>query len=433
MFKLKEAKEKRAAIFGELEEINKRAVDGNLIEADQKLYDQKKTDWTAADAAVKRAEDLEKMGAANPPVTVNVITSEHRGDQKADAPQRFSLLKAVRDAAEGRSQTGFEAEMQQEAEKEARASGISMSGSVRIPSFVANPEKRTDMVVGTTTVGGHTVQTDLGALIPFLDPRTVVRDAGATYLTGLVGNLDLPRNNAATTATWDTEIAAATETNPTFDKISLTPKRLNALTKISKQLLAQSSVSIENFVRGRLIEANGRALDIAALNGATGGNNPVGVLKTSGIGSVAGGTNGLAPTWANLVALETAIATANADMGKLAYVTTPGIRGKLKTTAKDAGSGLFLMGDTDQINGYKALVSNLVPSTLTKGSSSGVCHAIIFGNWAELIIGQWAGLDLVVDPYSLADKAEIRLIVNSWWDVAVAHAASFAAMQDALV
>lgn len=433
MFKLKEAKEKRAAIFGELEEINKRAVDGNLNEADQTLFDKKRAEWVAADATVKRAEELSSMGAVNPTSTVNVISSENRGDQKADAPQRFSLLKAVRDAAEGRSQTGFEAEMYTEAVKEAREAGIPMSGTVRIPSFVAQPEKRTDMVVGTTTVGGHTVQTDLGALIPFLDPRTVVKAAGATYLTGLVGNLDLPRNDGATTATWGTEIAGATESNPTFDKISLTPKRLAAKTHISKQLLAQSSVSIENFVRGRLVEANGRALDIAALNGATGGSNPVGVLKTAGIGSVAGGTNGLAPTWANLVALETLIATGDADMGKLAYVTTPGIRGKLKTTAKDAGSGIFLMGDSKEINGYNALISNLVPSTLTKGTSSGVCHAIIFGNWQDLIIGQWAGLDLVVDPYTLAANAEIRLIVNSWWDVAVAHAASFAAMQDALV
>ena len=128
--------------------------------------------------------------------------------------------------------------------------------------------------------------------------------------------------------------------------------------------------------------------------------------------------------------LKTEVATDNADMGRLNYLTTPGIRGLLKGTAKDAGSGQFVWGESSTLNGYNAAVSTQVPSNLTKGSGTSL-HAIIFGNWEELIIAQWGGYDLVVDPYTSSKNALVTLVANSWWDIALRHAESFAAMKDA--
>jgi HK97 family phage major capsid protein len=189
---------------------------------------------------------------------------------------------------------------------------------------------------------------------------------------------------------------------------------------------------VEQFVRNDLNMAVRIAVDAAAINGSGSGNVPEGILNVTGIGDVAGGTNGLVPTFEHIVDLETAVAVDNADMGALAYLTTPGIRGALKKAKTDAGSGLFVWGqDAATLNGYRAAVSTQVPSDLVKGSSSDA-HAIIFGNWNDLIMASWGGFDIVVDPYTLATQATVRVIVNSWWDMAVRHPESFAAMKDAL-
>lgn len=364
--------------------------------------------------------------------------------EESKVKKRFSLLRAINLASSGKQLDGLEAEMSQEADREARQAGLSLTGAIRIPGMLSrmdhlmNREQRADLSVGTTTAGGYTVQTTLGDLIPILEPKLVTRALGATILTGLTGNLTFPRNNADSAAVWESEVSDADQTDVTFDQVAMTPKRLAAFTVISKQLMFQSSIDVENLVRRRLNFAVSRAVDSAAINGSGSSNQPTGVLNTSGIGSVAIGTNGGVPTWAHIVSLETSVATSDADMGRLSYLTTPGIRGKLKVTEKASSTGQFVWTDEragdsrmGQLNGLNAFTSTLTPSTLTKGTSSGVCHAIVFGNWEELYIGQWAGLDITLDNITLAGKAQIKIITNSWWDIAVKHAASFSAIKDA--
>lgn len=347
--------------------------------------------------------------------------------EKKEIVKRFSFLRAIRMASENKPLDGIEAEMYQEATKEARESGLTLSGNVRVPAFM-----KRDLTAGTNTQGGHTVETDVGDLIPFLQPRLQVEALGATVMSGLIGDLSLPRNDGNASATWVAENASNSETSPTLDAINLSPNRLGAFTDISKQLMVQSSIQVENFVRGLLERAIANALDLAAINGSGSSNQPTGILNTSGIGDVAGGSDGAAPTFANIIALETEVATDNADMGALNYLTTPGIRGLLKGTTKDAGSGQFVWGSDNTLNGYNAAVSTQIPSNLTKGSGTDL-HAIIFGNFNDLIIAQWGGYDLVIDPYTGAKQALITLVANSWWDVALRHPESFAAMKDAIV
>jgi HK97 family phage major capsid protein len=172
-------------------------------------------------------------------------------------------------------------------------------------------------------------------------------------------------------------------------------------------------------------------IDRAAIHGSGSSNQPTGILATSGIGSVAGGTNGAAPTYAHIVGLETQVAQDNADDGALNYLTNSKVRGKLLQTEKASSTAQFVWGDNNTMRGYNAAVSNQVSSTLTKGSSS-VASAIIFGNFNDLLIGMWGGLDIALDNSTGSASGTVRVVALQDVDIAVRHAQSFAAMLDAL-
>ncbi len=300
--------------------------------------------------------------------------------------------------------------------------------------FVPNEVQQRDLTVGTATAGGHTVATNLLAqsFIELLRNKMALSRMGITTLSGLVGNIAIPRQTGGATAYWVAESGAPTESQQAFDQVPMSPKTVGAYSDISRKLLLQSSIDVEAFVRNDLASVLALELDRVGINGSGASNQPRGVLQTSGIGSVAGGTNGAAPTWAHVVALETAVSVANADVGSLGYLTNAQVRGKLLTTEKATGTAQFVWGDSNTLRGYRAEVSQQVPSNLTKGSASGICSAIAYGNWADLIMGLWGALDLMVDPYSQSTSGTVRVVALQDADFAVRHAESFAAMLDAL-
>jgi HK97 family phage major capsid protein len=261
---------------------------------------------------------------------------------------------------------------------------------------------------------------------------------GAQMLTGLSGNIAIPRQTGGATAYWVAESGAPTESQQAFDQVAMSPKTVGAFTDISRKLLLQSSIDVESFVRSDLATVLALAIDSAAISGTGSSNQPTGILSTSGIGDVAGGTNGLAPTFAHIVELWSDIAAANADFGNTGVLTNSAVIGKLMTTLKTAAvAGYVVEGfpsadGMTSVAGLRGGVSNQVPSNLTKGSSSGVCSAIIAGNWNDLIIGQWGSLDLMVDPYTGSTSGTVRVVALQDVDVAVRHAVSFSAMKDAL-
>lgn len=402
----------------------------------RELSDEEKTQWNDLEARatqmkndISMAEKVEARAQEKAAAAFSIQENRNKGGEKGEKKQiakKYSLARAARMQMGGKFD-GLEREMHDEQCKVLSRSGITVTG-VAVPG---NLETR-DHIAGTTTAGGHTIQTDLGDLIGILQPKLQTIGLGATVLTGLEGNLDLPRNDGDTAAAWAGEQTENSETTLTFDKVSLTPNRLGAKSHVSKQLLTQNSVGIDNYLRERLEFAMRKALDLAAINGSGSGNVPTGILNVTGIGDVAGGANGLAPTYQHIIDLETEIATDNADMGRLGYLTTPGIKGKLKGTETASGNGIFVWNNNMELNGYNAVTSTQVPSDLTKGTSTD-CHAIIFGNWADLIIAQWgSGFDLVVDPYTQASTNTVRLIINGFFDINVRHPESFAAMKDAL-
>lgn len=391
--------------------------------------------------AVKVEARLNKRAQAS---TVTDIRHKKEPEtEESKTVKRYSFLKAIERSSKREQLDGLEAEMHQEAVKEARRSNLSIDG-FGIPSmFFKNPnsEKR-DLVAGTPTAYGNTIPTEVGTLIDYLWPRTTLESLGATVLSGLTSNVSFPRKNAVPAATWEGETDANAESDPTTDAIALTPKRLGTYVDVSKQLIMQSSVpGLDTMVRRDIETAIAQALEIAALVGSGTNNQPTGILVDNNVLIEAIGTNGGALTWSHIVALEAAISNQNADMGKLGYLTTPGIRGLLKTTEKAANTAQFIWENQamagvtptigeGQLNGYRAAISTLVPSDLVKGSGINL-HALIFGDFSQLMMGQFGGLDVVVDPYTQARNTLVRVVLNSWWDIALRHSQSFAAIKDA--
>lgn len=292
-----------------------------------------------------------------------------------------------------------------------------------------------DLTVGTATAGGNTVSTDLlaSSFIDALRNRTVVVQQ-ATVMNGLVGNIAIPRQSAqaAPSAYWVAENAATNEGQPAFDQVTLSPETLGGYTDFSRKLFLQSSMDIESFVRNELAKILAIELDRVCIEGSGSGNEPAGILNIAGIGDVAGGANGAAPTWDNIIDLETAVAQDNADVGSLMYLTNAKARGKLKKTRIESGAPEMVWPNNSAlINGYSTMITNNVPSDLTKGSGTDL-SAILFGNFADLLVGFWSGLDILVDPYTASTAGTVRVVAMQDCDIAVRHAESFAAMKDAI-
>ena len=376
-----------------------------------------------------RAAALERIGTAKPVAVGDADIG--LSDQEIRQYSFVRLINALANPANRAAQAAaaYEFEVSNAA---AERAGKEPEG-VMIPSDILRAKR--DLTVGTTTAGGHTVATDLLAdsFIDSLENAMRVRQAGATMLTGLVGNVAIPRQTSGATAYWVAESGAVTESQAAFDQVTLSPKTVGAFSDISRKLLLQSSIDIEAFVRNDLALRLALAIDLAAINGTGASNQPTGILNVSGIGDVAGGANGLAPTWAHMVNVKKEVAKDNALMGSLGWLTNSDVVGKLQTTEKASNTAQFILGDdASRLCGYPLYETNQVPNNLDKGSSTGVCSAIIFGNWADLIIGMWGGLDINVDTSTGSTSGTVRVVALQDVDIAVRHAQSFSAMQDAL-
>jgi HK97 family phage major capsid protein len=279
-----------------------------------------------------------------------------------------------------------------------------------------------------------------GSFIEALRTRMMVAQLGATMLEGLVGDVAIPRQTNPAATFWVGETSATTEASVTFDQVTMSPKTISTRVDFGWLLLHQSTPTVDGLIRDDLQNAIARAIDLAALHGTGASSQPRGIASTSGIGSVTGGADGAVPTWANIVALETAVANSNADGASTAYLVNSRTRGKLKNVLKNATAtdatylweplpGPDGMG---VLNGYRAGVSNQVSNALTNGTSTTVCSAIFFGNWADLLIGSWSGLELLTNPYTQAANRIIEVYAHQALDIAVRHPESFALMADAI-
>jgi len=288
-----------------------------------------------------------------------------------------------------------------------------------------------DLTVGSATAGGNLKGTDhlADSFVDALRAKSIIFDIGARRMTGLVGDVAIPALNAKTTAYWVAENGAPTEGAPTVRQITMSPKTVGCFVDLSRRLMLQSDPSAEGIFRGDMVAQIASAIDSVAINGG-GSNEPTGILQTSGIGSVALGTNGAAPTWASVVDLIKEVAIDDAEQGSRAFITTPQAAAKLRSVAKVSGTdSKMILDDRAELFGYRVISSSLVPSNLTKGSGSSL-SAMIFGNFNDLVVGEWGSLDIIFDPYTNSTTGAMRVTAFMDIDVAVRHAESFAAIQD---
>ena len=284
----------------------------------------------AAHGGIEEAEKVIKEGGSEAQLraaimanmqTKPTVTAGEIG--MTDKEQRgFSLLRAMSAAATGKwDKAGLEREVSEELEKR---HGRAAAGFFVPTDLIARAYSK-----GNAANGGNVIETDFreDLFIELLRNRLAVAQLGATVLDGLVGDITIPKHLTGNTVQWVDENGSATESNATFGQMSLKPKTVTANTELSRKFILQSSLSAEQFARSELLKAMMLGIDLAAINGKGTGNEPTGILNTAGIGAVEIGANGGAPEWKHIVALESAIAAANADIGDLAYITNARVRG----------------------------------------------------------------------------------------------------------
>lgn len=389
-----------------------------------------------------RAVVLERLGA-KPVETVAPV--EMASDERA----AYSITAGIR-AMLTNDWSSREAGLVREMSKEVEKSGVTKTTerSFFVP-FSALAQRATYVTSGAST-GGNLVATDLMAneFIEFLRNQAVMLQLGVRTMPGLQGNVAIPRRSGvASTYYLSTQTTAITQSESTFDQVTMTPKNLAALSKYSRQTLLQATPGIEELVRRDLTDGINLAIDLGILNGSGSSGQPTGIMQTSGIGSVAMGTNGGAITLEKVVDLEAAVMQVNGAVnpGSVAYLTNYKVLAalkKLRAGGSTTGDGPFLF-NTDAarlgrgptpgaLNGYPLAATNQVPSNLTKGTSSGVCSALVMGDFSQAIVGFWGnGLEITIgedqDDFSKA-LTSVRGIVS--YDVAVRDPKSFAAILD---
>ncbi len=347
----------------------------------------------------------------------------------------YRYSRAIAAMAGERVDAGLEMEVSQEI-------GNRLKRMPGANGFFAPTTLRGALETKTASAGGYTVATELAQMIDLLRNRSMLVRLGARVLSGLQGDVSFPVKLSGATIYWVGENPGTdvTESEIIWGQRAMTPKICQATTAFSRKLLVQSSLDIESEVRRDLADGHAVAIDAAGIDGTGLQNQPQGLLRTTGIGSVADvGGNGSIPDWGDIVDLETKVATANGDINAMAYLSTPGIRGLLKQTQKaPAAPGsemIWLGGDgvnvPGNLNGYPAYVSNQVPSTKTVGTANACCHSIIFGDWSQVYIGEWGVLELLVDPFAYKKQGLVEVCSYQMVDVIVKQPAALAAKQDA--
>jgi HK97 family phage major capsid protein len=415
-------KQERSGLLSQQNALIEKAKTENreLTDTETADFDARQIEVRALDVKIQRQEAIEANELATAAETGTDI--EDRNVQTVDKPA-FSIHRAIRSQMKNGVLEGAEKEVHEKALKEAREAKIAVGGVV-IPIGRATQQTVTGDSGGA---GGNLVATDLQAPIPFLRPEPLMEKMGATYITGLTGNLRFPKNEGGIVATWEGETDTVDPTANTYGYVDSIPKRLSVTVPISLQNLMQSSIDLEQYTINEINQAIANALDAATVNGS-GTGQPLGILNHSGVNTVATGTNGSVPTWDMIVDAETAVFVENANSAKMNYLVNPKTRGKLKKTKHEAGDLNYIMGTDGNVNGYPSGVSNHVPSNLTKGTGTNL-SAMAFGDFSQVLINQWGFMDISVDEYSRKKEGLVEVTVNVFADVLIKQPKAFTVMK----
>ena len=367
----------------------------NAEKEERKLNDSESTELTNIKKSIAEKDlEIEKLNEDN-----NSIL-KIRNNKTIMENKKFSLLKAINDVANNRTLDERAQAVVNEGIEEMRKAGQSYSGSIVLPV-----EERSTIQATLEGAGIENVPEDKLNILEPLRAKMVLSQAGANFMTGLVGDVSIPVYSSSTVG-WKGEIEAAGDGAGTFSEVTLTPKRLTAYVDVSKQFLIQDSNSAEDMLKRDIINALAEKLEQTILGAEAGSNTkPAGIFN----GVTADTT---AVKYADVVNMEATLENANVG-GNICYIVNPTAKATLKTTSKDAGSGRFLM-EGGEIDGYPVYTSSAVAS---KG--------VVMGNFEDYVIAQWGGIDLVVDAVTQAVNGKVRLVVSGYFDAKPRRANAF--------
>lgn len=415
-----------------VQELNK-AIESETITAEQRS--DLSTLLDEVDTLDKQIEDEQR--AKN--VALNKIKeTPKKRDTEENLVNNFSLFKVLRSQIDGKPLDGAEAEIDQVGREEAKDLGVQIQGFA-IPSLLSqrmNGYHNRSLDAATAATAKNLIATNLGSMIPALYPKLKLDQLGVTRMNGLVGDLELPAGDAIATASYKTETGASDETTPTTRKIKLSPKRIGAWTKFSLQLLNQSSIDLQMWVIMELMKAEARKTEtVAYYGGASNEPTGLGLYATPAANLISLGTDGGSITRAKLIECERTIEDVDADFDNARWVFTPTVKAILRELEEASGSGQgFVWKNDDKVLGYDALISNLLPKTLTKGSHVATdLHMAAFGDWSKLIIGYWGLRDLVVDNITAKKTGQVEVIMNAFNDVQITQPKAFSIIKDIIV
>ncbi|PQO33148.1 phage major capsid protein [Blastopirellula marina] len=369
-----------------------------------------------------KAEKLEKLEAMESKMKESagrISKPESFSEPVHEDVERFSVLRAIRLKLEGKQLDGVEAEVSDEIAKRSgrSAEGFYLPMTAKAQNFDLNV---------TTGAGGLNTTIDYGNFIELLRAQLLVQSLGARVMTDLNGTIQIPKQSGGATAYWINANGSNTITasNQTITQVPLAPNTLGCHTRYTRAFLKQTSMDVEQFILADLAAVRALEVDRAVFNGSGSGAEPEGLLQNSSVATVALGNDGGAPTFGKMVEMETAVASENALVGNLNYVTTPAGRGKLKTTPVESGNPRMIW-EGSQINGYNAHATTLLPNDLTKGAYGENLSAAVFGNFNDVIVGMWGGVDVIVNPYSDDDAGAVKITLLGETDIAFRHVESF--------
>ena len=422
MNRIKLLKEQRGAKLKELETLRTGAENRAFTKDEAGKFDALETEIKNLTADIGREERFAEQNPGAP------VEQAKQGDEKLGLDEkeirRYSLVGAINRLAEGRGLEGLE---KAASEAEAKRLGRDPAGFFVPMEILTRARERRANTVGVASEGGYTVgvDNDYSNMVELLRNQSHILGLGARVLTGLKNDVSIPRVLTGATAYWVSESGSITQSNATFGQIGMKPRRLGASVPYSKQFLAQSGLSVDSFVRDDILGAFGVELDRVAINGA-GATEPLGILNMASGDRATSVTFGAAATWAKVLEFETNVATANAlglPGAEYAYLTTPGTRGKWKAAVKVASQAVFLWENGDMVNGYQARATNQFPT-------SGTTNQVIFGQFGQVVYGEWAGVDVTVDPYTSARTGQVNVTIQKFVDMVVRKGKAFAISTD---
>jgi len=404
-------REKRAAKVTEMRTMLQKAEQEkrSLTDAEKAAFDNLKGEVTTLEGDEQRAQfmaDMERRQSGDPV-----------GDKPAaQLEQRVSLLKVLQSAMEGRALTGAEAEYAAETE---RRTGRKAQG-VFVPMSLF--EKR---AASTSSTVGELVGTDHRADL-YINPlrdALLARRLGVRVLSGLRGNVAIPKYGTGLATGWVAENAAVPESNLDMDSVTLSPKHAGGVTELSRQLIQQASPDVEQLVRDDFAFMLAKAIDAALIKGG-GANEPEGVMSTAGVQT----GNLAALTWANVSTMIGKLEAVNANVSSSAWLVSPTAAGALRTTLKSASAGAAYLLENGRMGELPVYVTNQVPNT---GGATPKNIAIL-GDWSQVMLGIWSEIDILVNPFAETPykKGNVLVRAMSTVDVAVRHPGAFVVAQD---